>query len=61
MPDPDPNCHVCNPPAVELISIKKLVHRHVRVVIAACGGNKSEAARVLGIDRRSIYRKLKET
>jgi ActR/RegA family two-component response regulator len=31
---------------------------HLRRVLAACGGNKSEAARLLLIDRRSLQRKL---
>ena len=29
-------------------------------MLAACGGNKTQAARVLGIDRRSLYRRLEE-
>jgi DNA-binding NtrC family response regulator len=31
---------------------------YMRTVVAACGGNMSEAARRLGIDRRTLYRRL---
>jgi len=44
----------------ELITLSELEQRYVRRVLAACGGNKTHAARVLGIDRRSLYRRLEE-
>jgi ActR/RegA family two-component response regulator len=31
---------------------------HIRRALDACGGNKSQAARLLQIDRRSLQRKL---
>jgi hypothetical protein len=34
--------------------------RYVRQVLNAVGGNKTHAARILGIDRRSLYRRLEE-
>jgi two-component system response regulator AtoC len=34
--------------------------RYVRQVLGAVGGNKTHAARVLGIDRRSLYRRLED-
>ena len=32
----------------------------MRQVLDAVGGNKTHAARILGIDRRSLYRRLEE-
>lgn len=46
------------PTALELGTIEQITLRHVRDVMIACDGNKSEAARTLGIDRRSLYRWL---
>jgi two-component system, NtrC family, response regulator AtoC len=42
----------------ELITLSEMEKRYVRRVLAACGGNKTQAARILGIDRRSLYRRL---
>jgi DNA-binding NtrC family response regulator len=44
----------------ELISIDEMDHRYIRQVLTAARGNKSRAARILGIDRRSLYRRLEE-
>ena len=33
---------------------------HVILTVAAANGNKTHAARILGIDRRSLYRRLEE-
>jgi DNA-binding NtrC family response regulator len=44
----------------ELITLSEMEKRYVRRVLAACGGNKTQAARVLGIDRRSLYRRLED-
>ncbi|MBK9034057.1 MAG: sigma-54-dependent Fis family transcriptional regulator [Myxococcales bacterium] len=45
----------------ELISLAEVERRYVRQVLNAAGGNKSVAARILGIDRRSLYRRLEDT
>ena len=45
---------------IELLSLAELEHRHVRRVLEAVGGNKTMAASILGIDRRSLYRRLAE-
>ncbi len=45
----------------ELITLSEMERRYVRRVLAACSGNKTQAARVLGIDRRSLYRRLDDT
>jgi two-component system response regulator HydG len=31
---------------------------HVRHVLDACGGNRSAAARILGVDRKTLYRRI---
>jgi len=40
--------------------LKKMVNEHIMAVVGSCGGNKSLAAKELGIDRRTLYRKLTE-
>jgi two-component system response regulator HydG len=45
---------------LELITIEEMTRRYVRQVMTASGGNKTHAARILGIDRRSLYRRLEE-
>ncbi|HEY5949441.1 MAG TPA: sigma-54 dependent transcriptional regulator [Kofleriaceae bacterium] len=42
----------------ELITLDEMERRYVRQVLVAVGGNKTHAARMLGIDRRSLYRRL---
>jgi two-component system response regulator HydG len=44
----------------ELITLHEMERRYVRQVLTAVGGNKTHAARILGIDRRSLYRRLEE-
>ena len=44
----------------ELVTMAEMERRYVRRVLDACGGNKTQAAKVLGIDRRSLYRRLEE-
>lgn len=41
-----------------LISLEDLEQRYINRVLETVGHNKSEAARVLGVDRRTLYRKL---
>jgi len=42
----------------EMPTLEKLERRYVHKVLDAVGGNKARASRVLGIDRRTLYRKL---
>jgi len=44
----------------ELVSLDTLERRYIRHVLAAAGGNKSQAARILGLDRKTLYRKLEQ-
>ncbi len=49
------------PPAAAVESVPSLARvewEHINRVLADCGGNVSQAARVLGIHRRSLQRKL---
>jgi len=41
-----------------LDTLAEIERRHVERVLRAVGGNRQEAARVLGIDRSTLYRKL---
>ncbi|MCX5742406.1 MAG: sigma-54 dependent transcriptional regulator, partial [Proteobacteria bacterium] len=43
---------------VELITLEEVERRHVVRVLDACGGNRTDAAKVLGLDRKTLYRKL---
>jgi two-component system response regulator HydG len=42
----------------QLITLDQLERRYIMRVISAAGGNKALAARTLGLDRRTLYRKL---
>jgi two-component system response regulator HydG len=44
----------------QLISLEELERNYIRQVVKATGGNRSQAARILGLDRKTLYRKLKE-
>ncbi len=44
----------------EMITLEEMERRYVRHVLNAVGNNKTRAARTLGIDRRSLYRRLED-
>ncbi|SFK55272.1 response regulator transcription factor [Lysobacter sp. cf310] len=46
------------PPPAEAPSLRRQGWEHVQRVLAECGGNVSAAARVLGVDRRTLQRRL---
>jgi two-component system response regulator HydG len=55
--------HGSTPPAVgsdpsALAPLEEIERRYVEQVLAAVGGRKAAAARVLGLDRKTLYRKL---
>lgn len=42
------------------LSVEELVTHHIEKVLASHGGNVSAAARALGMDRRTLQRKLRK-
>ncbi|HUQ07067.1 MAG TPA: sigma-54 dependent transcriptional regulator [Kofleriaceae bacterium] len=42
----------------ELITLDEIERRYIRQVLLATNNNKTDTARILGIDRRSLYRRL---
>jgi DNA-binding NtrC family response regulator len=42
----------------ELLTLEEIERRHVLRVLEACGGNRTDAAKVLDLDRKTLYRKL---
>lgn len=54
------NCKTDNNDAHSLISLKEMEIQAVRNAIHECQGNKSKAARMLGISRKAFYKRLKE-
>ena len=43
-----------------LASLETIEDRYIRYVLERTDGNKTEAAKILGLDRKTLYRKLKE-
>jgi two-component system response regulator HydG len=44
--------------ASELVSMEETERRYILHVLKVVGGNKAHAARLLGFDRKTLYRKL---
>jgi two-component system response regulator HydG len=42
----------------DLVSMEEIERRYIRRVMELVGGNKSQAAKVLGFDRKTLYRRL---
>jgi len=53
---PEPTNEASNPD--QLLPLRELERRHIRRVLRATHGNKARAAKILGLDRRTLYRKL---
>ena len=43
-----------------LDSLDLIQQRYIRYVLVRTNGNKTEAAKILGLDRKTLYRKLRE-
>jgi transcriptional regulator of acetoin/glycerol metabolism len=48
------------PRAGTLASLEEVEKRHVAAVLAHTGGNVSQSARILGIDRVTLYNKMRK-
>ena len=44
----------------ELVSLDQIERRYIEHVLKAVQGNRTQAAKILGLDRKTLYRKLKE-
>jgi DNA-binding protein Fis len=42
----------------DLISLDEVRRRHVTLVLEHCHGNRTNAAKILHLDRKTLYRKL---
>jgi two-component system response regulator HydG len=42
----------------EMLTLEEIERRHVLRVLEACSGNRTDAAKVLDLDRKTLYRKL---
>ena len=42
--------------SAEMVTLDEMQRRYVRFVLSTVSGNKTHAARILGMDRRSVYR-----
>ena len=47
-----------DPERFEILTLEEVERRHVLKVLRACNGSRTEAARILGIDRKTLARKL---
>lgn len=54
-----PILHPSRPPAADNRSLREIELDHIRSVLEHVGGNKTKAASILGIDRKSLREKLK--
>jgi len=46
--------------AEDLVTLEEVERRYIARALAATGGNKTQAARILGVDRKTLFRKLKQ-
>jgi two-component system response regulator HydG len=42
----------------EILTLEEVERRHVLKVLRACGGNRTDAAAILGLDRKTLARRL---
>ena len=49
---------VFEPSDPTMLTLDEIDRRHIIYVVEMCGGNRTNAAQVLDIDRKTLYRKL---
>jgi DNA-binding NtrC family response regulator len=42
----------------DLVPLDEIERRHILGIVDHCGGNRTEAAKILQIDRKTLHRKL---
>jgi DNA-binding NtrC family response regulator len=47
----------CRPSIGDDLTLEELERAHIEAVVRRCGGNRTRAAKILGIERKSLYRK----
>jgi DNA-binding NtrC family response regulator len=47
--------------AARRLSLEEVEREYIRAVLAQVSGNKTEAAAILQVDRKTLYRKLEES
>ena len=47
-------------PVIEPLPLEEIEKRNIMAALQRTGGNKNEAARLLGIDRQRLYRKIEK-
>ncbi len=47
--------------ATELVPLEEIERRYIEHVLRATDGNQTQAARILGVDRKTLHRKLKSS
>ena len=57
---PEIHARSAGEPEAAFPSLAEQEKRYILKVLDACGDNRSRAARILGLDRSSLWRKLKE-
>ncbi|MBE2252823.1 MAG: sigma-54-dependent Fis family transcriptional regulator [Myxococcus sp.] len=60
IPVPTPGAAHTGLPSGVMESLAQVERRHITEVLRACGGKSTDAARVLGIGRTTLWRKMKE-
>jgi len=58
---PTPSGNMLEDAVARKFSLERIEQQYARMILESVGGNKTEAASILRIDRKTLYRKLGET